>query len=109
MARKKKEKVERGKFYASREVTLIEFYCDVLLGKLGEDKMDMIIHKITEGGGVVVEWSDINGMRSYLINRSHGSFKTSNDGKTWDKLCRELRKIYKEKGVKVVYEKKAEK
>lgn len=87
-------------FYTVQEESLISMWCGVLLGKKSEDEIDKAIHGITAGGGVVVEWRDIDGRRSYLVNRDHNAIKDADDdGKQWKKLNRQLVALYKMNGI----------
>lgn len=87
-------------FYTVQEEELIELWCKVLLGSKKESDIDGAIHAITSGGGVIVEWRDIEGRRSFLVNRDHNTIKGANDdGKQWRTLNRQLAALYKMNGI----------
>lgn len=93
-------KRKKRHFYTVQEENLIGIWCKVLLGKKSEDQIDEMIHAISAGGGVVVEWRDIEGRRSFLVNRDHNTIKNADDdGKQWKTLNRQLVALYKLNGI----------
>ena len=87
-------------FYTIQEENLIGVWCDVLLGKKTESQMNAVINSITSGGGVVVEWRDIDGRRSFLVNRYHSAIKNANDdGRQWKALNHQLVTLYRINGI----------